>query len=87
MRTLYILHPMNIKGLTVIFSSIFLCVSFAGLQGQTTSAITADDLRLRMSILASDSLAGRRTGEIGCEKAARYIAGEFKRLGLQPLDS
>jgi aminopeptidase YwaD len=40
-----------------------------------------------MNILASDSLAGRRTGEIGCEKAARYIASEFKRIGLEPLDS
>jgi hypothetical protein len=40
-----------------------------------------------MNILASDSLAGRRTGEPGCEKAARYIASEFKRIGLVPLDS
>jgi hypothetical protein len=40
-----------------------------------------------MDILASDSLAGRRTGELGCEKAARYIATEFKRIGLAPLDS
>lgn len=54
---------------------------------QTTPAITSRDLRQRMNILASDSLAGRRTGEPGCEKAARYIASEFKRIGLLPLDS
>src|SRR5205823_3158900 len=32
------------------------------------------------------SLGGRRTGEIGCERAAAYIASEFKRIGLMPLD-
>ncbi|MBS1904550.1 MAG: M28 family peptidase [Bacteroidetes bacterium] len=53
---------------------------------KTTPAITAADLRARLNILASDSLAGRRTGEPGCDKAARYIAGEFKRFGLEVLD-
>jgi len=54
---------------------------------QTTSDITVSDLKLRLSILASDSLEGRRSGEIGCEKAASYIAKEFKRIGLKPLDA
>lgn len=54
---------------------------------QTTPEITVSDLKLRLSILASDSLEGRRSGAIGAEKAARYIAQEFKRFGLKPLDS
>ena len=54
---------------------------------QTTSEITVSDLRHRLDILASDSLEGRRSGTIGCEKAANYIAKEFKRIGLKPLDS
>ncbi|HEY6171940.1 MAG TPA: M28 family peptidase [Candidatus Kapabacteria bacterium] len=58
-------------------------VSFA----QTTSEITVSDLKHRLDILASDSLEGRRSGTIGCEKAANYIAKEFKRIGLEPLDS
>ena len=57
------------------------------LYSQTIPAITAKDLRLRMNILASDSLAGRLTGSPGCEKAAHYIASEFKRIGLVPLGS
>jgi hypothetical protein len=49
---------------------------------KTTPAITAHDVMERESILASDSLEGRRTGAPGAEKAARYIAAEFKRIGL-----
>jgi hypothetical protein len=54
---------------------------------QTKPAITVEDLKLHISILASDSLEGRRSGTVGCEKAANYIAKEFKRIGLKPLDS
>jgi hypothetical protein len=34
--------------------------------------------------LAHDSLEGRRTGQPGAWRAARFIAGEMRRLGLQP---
>lgn len=54
---------------------------------QTTTEITVSDLKHRLEILASDSLEGRRSGTVGCEKAANYIAKEFKRIGLKPLDS
>lgn len=40
--------------------------------------------------LASDEMQGRRSGTEGIEKAAKYIEGEFKRIGLtyfQGLDS
>src|ERR1700754_1725886 len=45
--------------------------------------ITAEDARKHLSILASDEYEGRETGKPGAEKAANYIAGEFKKLGLQ----
>jgi aminopeptidase YwaD len=69
----------------IFFLLFVLCFSTEKSFPQTTSAITESDLRLRMNILASDSLAGRRTGEPGAEKAARYIASEFKRIGLVPM--
>ena len=75
--------PRFIQNLLSIAYSIIPIFAFC----QTSPQITASDLRLRMNILASDSLAGRRTGEPGCEKAARYIASEFKRIGLQTFDS
>lgn len=45
--------------------------------------ISAEDARKHLSILASDAFEGRETGKPGAEKAANYIAGEFKKLGLQ----
>lgn len=45
--------------------------------------INAEDARKHLSILASDEYEGRETGKPGAEKAARYIANEFKKLGLQ----
>lgn len=45
--------------------------------------ITADDAKKHLSILASDEFEGRETGKPGAEKAANYIAGEFKKLGLE----
>src|SRR5690348_16613638 len=45
--------------------------------------ITADDAKRHWSILASDDFEGRETGKPGADKAANYIAGEFKKLGLQ----
>lgn len=46
--------------------------------------ISADLAKKHLSILASDALEGRETGKPGADKAAKYIAGEFKALGLQP---
>ncbi|MDN5286231.1 MAG: family peptidase [Mucilaginibacter sp.] len=45
--------------------------------------ISADDAKKHLSILASDAFEGRETGKPGAEKAANYIAVEFKKLGLQ----
>ncbi len=57
----------------------------AALSGQsTTAAITAQDLRQRLFAFADDSMGGRRSGSIGDFKATEYVAGEFRRLGLQP---
>lgn len=50
----------------------------------TTAAITADDLRSRIAILADDAFEGRApAAEVG-EKTADWIAAEMTRIGLQP---
>ncbi|PYS96661.1 MAG: hypothetical protein DMF65_12735 [Acidobacteria bacterium] len=41
-------------------------------------------LREHINYLASDKLEGRRTGAPGALEAARYVAEEFRRLGLAP---
>jgi hypothetical protein len=45
--------------------------------------ISAEDAKKHLSILASDEFEGRETGKPGADKAANYIANEFKKLGLQ----
>src|SRR5688500_14703219 len=48
------------------------------------ATITPADIKARISFLASDALRGRDTPSPGLETAAAYIAGEFKRIGLEP---
>src|ERR1700761_5423275 len=47
--------------------------------------ISADLAKKHLSIIASDAYEGRETGKPGADKAAHYIADEFKLLGLQPI--
>src|SRR5688500_435548 len=52
---------------------------------QTTApAPSVDKLREHVTYLASEKLEGRRTGTKGSDDAAKYIAGEYERLGLLP---
>lgn len=49
--------------------------------------ITPETAKAHLTVLASAEFEGRGTGEPGGEKAAAYIADEFKRLGLAgPVD-
>ena len=50
----------------------------------TSAAITAADLRHRLYIYADDSMMGRKAGTPGNNKATDYIAGELRRMGMQP---
>lgn len=46
--------------------------------------ITAEFAKQQLSVIAADDMEGRETGQPGAEKAAKYIAGEYKKLGLLP---
>jgi hypothetical protein len=49
--------------------------------------ITSEDLKERLSVLASDEYEGRETGKKGQKMAAKYISGKFKEFGLEaPVD-
>ncbi|MFN5417603.1 MAG: M28 family peptidase [Flavobacteriia bacterium] len=47
--------------------------------------IDSNRIRTHVSVLANDSMQGRNTGEIGQKKAAKYLAQEFRKLGLDSL--
>jgi len=46
--------------------------------------ITIDELRAHVQWLSSDELEGRGTGSAAIDRAAEYLAREFKRFGLEP---
>lgn len=47
--------------------------------------IDSNLIRKHATILASDSMEGRNTGEAGQKKAAAYISSEFRKMGLDSL--
>ena len=44
-------------------------------------------LRVHLSILASDGFEGRETGEIGQQKAASYLEAYYASLGFEPCNN
>src|SRR5664279_1549914 len=48
--------------------------------------VQPDEYLAHVKYLASPQLKGRATGSPEIEKAATYIAGQFRSFGLQPLD-
>ena len=68
---------------------------FSGLLATTTSFVFAQDIDKIINateverierILSSDEMQGRRTFSPGIDKAAVFIADEFKKAGLQPVN-
>ena len=61
-----------------------LVVLIANVSGQAPVRITADAIKPHIVRLADDKMEGRGAGYKGERAAAKYIAGEFKRIGLKP---
>ncbi len=65
--------------------SIVLSLLWTGLAspaaGQT---VQQSEVRRQLSVLAHDSMQGRRTATPGIQKAARFLAAEMRRIGLEP---
>ncbi len=55
------------------------------LKEATTGKVSAEMVQRHVNYLASDELKGRRAGTPEADKAADYIAGEFRRYGVKPL--
>src|SRR5919106_3546951 len=77
---------MNTKRFTGLLVGVLLAAIGVIAQQQAPAQNEPSTARLQqhVSYLASDALDGRRTGTAGANDAARYIAGEFARLGLKP---
>src|SRR5437588_140293 len=70
--------------LPLVALSLFACAAVAQQRAADRGVPDVERLRAHVNYLASDKLEGRRTGTPGAEEAARYVAEEFRRLGLAP---
>ena len=79
---------MNIKRFVRLLALLLVAVGAVAQQtAPSQNGPSVAKLQQHVSYLASDALDGRRTGTAGATDAARYIAGEFARLGLRPAAS
>lgn len=65
------------------FCSAALLALASGAVGASTPAVAPDAVIAHIKFLASDELQGRGNGSQGLERAAEYIAGEFRKVGLK----
>jgi len=73
------------KSLRLLLALLLLAPSaFAQTTAKPSAAPDVERLRAHVTYLASEKLEGRRTGTGGAQEAARYVAREFRRLGLRP---
>ncbi|MDB5196319.1 MAG: aminopeptidase [Flaviaesturariibacter sp.] len=68
----------------VIFAAAMLASISAGAQ-KADAIISAKEVERIETVLAADDMQGRKPGTPGSEKAAQFIAAEFKKAGLQPV--
>src|ERR1700761_2003159 len=67
----------------------FFIAAFAALASckhkeESLPAISGDEIKSHIAVLAADSLMGRKPFTEGETRAVAYISGQFKQLGLEP---
>lgn len=62
-----------------------LLISGLAVRAQEAATVSATTVRRVLTTLAADDMQGRASGQPGSLKAADFLAGEFQRIGLQPL--
>ena len=65
-------------------NSFYLFLLFLGLtESLSSQSINESIVKKHIYTLANDSMQGRKAGTEGIEKAAKYIEGQFKKIGLK----
>src|SRR5687767_15149852 len=68
---------------SILLAALLLTTVAVVAQQQQSLEPNVERLKKDVTHLASDALDGRRTGTAGADEAARYIAGEFSKIGLK----
>lgn len=82
------IHSKIAAGLSAVALTIVMCGNLAAQSKKQrkiiakANALTETNLRQHISVLASDSLEGRRTGTAGEAKAAAYLEAYYRKLGI-----
>ncbi|MEO6071077.1 MAG: M28 family peptidase [Chitinophagaceae bacterium] len=71
----------EVKGIGILFFVLAFTISS---HAQKENIINAKEVERIEKILSADDMQGRKTGTAGSDKAAAFIADEFKKAGLQP---
>lgn len=74
------------KELLLVISSCIVSFVFSQSKNALNDNITPENTKRIISILSADDMKGRKTFSPEIDKAAAFIAGEFKTIGLKPLD-
>ncbi|MEH6308863.1 M28 family peptidase [Olivibacter sp. CPCC 100613] len=76
---------MSIKGFVTAIHLLIIngCLAQDGAPSSYAELINPVSAKKHLEIIASDEFEGRETGKAGAEKAANYIAEQFKQLGLK----
>ena len=70
---------------TIIITAL-LAISTYGFAQEVDKLIQQADVERVINTLAADDMQGRGTFTPGIEKAARFIEGEYKKIGLLPME-
>ena len=69
--------------ITLVVLTAIACSSYAQ---DVNKMIKQDDVERIIKTLSADDMQGRATFTPGIEKAAQFIEGEYKQIGLQPME-
>lgn len=69
----------------IVFLLFFVAATINACAQKQSGIINANEVKRIESVLASDDMRGRRAGTPDIDRAANFIAGEFKKAGLQPV--
>jgi hypothetical protein len=77
---MFFTRPLRLAGCVLLAA----CGSGRTSDPDTGSLVARDEVREIVSVLAADSLEGRRTGTPGSARASRFLAERMRRYGLEP---
>ncbi|MXV52263.1 M28 family peptidase [Pedobacter sp. HMF7647] len=75
---------MKVQSLSVLSVILFFAIASCNKYAEQSGKISENDVKNYLSVIANDSLQGRKPFTVGEDKTIRYLSDEFKKLGLEP---